>query len=277
MRDPSPAGIHAVRAAIAALVGSLLTFLLASTALGLAAEASAWPSPDRWVAAGTVCLGAVAAAGLTIGCWLLTASALVAIDRPAVWCGRLGARLTPALLRRAVGLTVGAGIGVTVLGGIAVAAETDLGWEVTTTTTQRSNAEDPAMATSDGADDPATPVEPARDEPTPDDQAPDQPARDPIASPQMAPTPPETPATDQGRTEAAAAEGPLDGAGVTVRPGDSLWRIAARHLPAGASDAEIAAAWPLWYEANRTVIGSDPGLIHPGQVLAPPDASVRAQ
>jgi resuscitation-promoting factor RpfA len=57
---------------------------------------------------------------------------------------------------------------------------------------------------------------------------------------------------------------------VVVRSGDTLWGIAARHLPADASVAEIAAEWPRWYEANRRVIGTDPDLIRPGQRLRPP-------
>lgn len=61
---------------------------------------------------------------------------------------------------------------------------------------------------------------------------------------------------------------------VTVRRGDTLWDIAARHLPQGATDAEIAAAWPRWYEANSSTIGDDPDLILPGQrLVAPGDAS----
>ena len=55
-----------------------------------------------------------------------------------------------------------------------------------------------------------------------------------------------------------------------VAPGDSLWSIAARHLPPGADAAAIDRAWPRWWRANRDVIGADPGLIHPGQVLRRP-------
>lgn len=61
----------------------------------------------------------------------------------------------------------------------------------------------------------------------------------------------------------------------TVRPGDSLWRIAAAHLPADASLAEIAEQWPRWYQANTDTIGSDPELIHPGQALDHPERSTR--
>lgn len=59
---------------------------------------------------------------------------------------------------------------------------------------------------------------------------------------------------------------------VVVRPGDTLWDIARRHLPRGATDAQVARAWPRWYAANRAVIGPDPALIRPGQRLRPPDA-----
>jgi hypothetical protein len=55
-----------------------------------------------------------------------------------------------------------------------------------------------------------------------------------------------------------------------VRRGDALWDVAARHLGPHASHGEIAREWPRWYAANRAVIGSDPNLIRPGEVLTPP-------
>ena len=61
---------------------------------------------------------------------------------------------------------------------------------------------------------------------------------------------------------------------VVVRRGDSLWSLAARHLGPDASDAEIAQAWPAWFETNRAVIGDDPDLLRPGQVLRPPPRSL---
>jgi nucleoid-associated protein YgaU len=60
---------------------------------------------------------------------------------------------------------------------------------------------------------------------------------------------------------------------VVVHPGDSLWSLAAHELGPDASAAEIAARWPEWYAANRQVIGSDPDLILPGQVLRIPAAA----
>lgn len=57
---------------------------------------------------------------------------------------------------------------------------------------------------------------------------------------------------------------------VVVRPGDTLWAIAARSLPSAASDHDVADAVTRWHRANRSVIGSDPDLILPGHQLRPP-------
>jgi nucleoid-associated protein YgaU len=50
----------------------------------------------------------------------------------------------------------------------------------------------------------------------------------------------------------------------TVERGDSLWKIAKRYLGNGNE-------WKTIYEANRAVIGSNPDLIKPGQVLTIPE------
>jgi hypothetical protein len=63
--------------------------------------------------------------------------------------------------------------------------------------------------------------------------------------------------------------GAPDGA-VVVHRGDSLWSIAARHLPPGAAAADIERTWHRWYATNATVIGHDPNVILPGQILLPP-------
>jgi len=49
----------------------------------------------------------------------------------------------------------------------------------------------------------------------------------------------------------------------TVKPGDSLSAIAAAYLG-------NANRYPEIYELNKGVIGGDPNLIHPGQVLVLP-------
>lgn len=94
------------------------------------------------------------------------------------------------------------------------------------------------------------------------------------------PQPPTVPSTVSSLdwTPLAAARPPVDRVQpvatrteqLTVRPGDSLWAIAATELGAGASARRIAMRWPLWWSANRAVIGSNPDLIHPGQRLTAP-------
>jgi hypothetical protein len=66
---------------------------------------------------------------------------------------------------------------------------------------------------------------------------------------------------------------PPSGAHVVVR-GDCLWQIAAAQLrdtghPAP-TDAETATAVHAWWTANASVIGPDPDLLLPGQVLRQP-------
>ncbi len=62
-----------------------------------------------------------------------------------------------------------------------------------------------------------------------------------------------------------------------MQPGDSLWAIAEARLEEQAggevSDAEVAQAWPSWWQANREAVGDDPDLLHPGTPLVPPTDS----
>jgi hypothetical protein len=69
------------------------------------------------------------------------------------------------------------------------------------------------------------------------------------------------------RHAATAAE-----ADVTVRPGDSLWLIAAHRLGPNISDERTAAEWPRWYAVNRAAIGDNADLLMPGQHLSAPAA-----
>jgi resuscitation-promoting factor RpfA len=80
-------------------------------------------------------------------------------------------------------------------------------------------------------------------------------------------------ATDVGSAHGSASAGPgAERDRVVVRPGNCLWLIAARRLGAGASATDVGREWPRWYAANRRVIGGDPNVIHPGQVLDAPSA-----
>jgi hypothetical protein len=108
-----------------------------------------------------------------------------------------------------------------------------------------------------------------------------QPALPPLAWP--GPTPPLTLPTAHATAHATAhttahtsadpPAGPAPSrAVVVVRPGDSLWSIAAGALGPRPTNARVALAWPRWWSTNRAVIGPDPDLILPGQrLLAPAD------
>jgi hypothetical protein len=69
-----------------------------------------------------------------------------------------------------------------------------------------------------------------------------------------------------------AREPPGAPATVRVRPGDSLWAISRRLLPADASAAAIASLTSTLYAHNRSTVGADPDLILPGQRLLVPPA-----
>ncbi|MDQ0755743.1 LysM peptidoglycan-binding domain-containing protein [Arthrobacter sp. B3I4] len=89
---------------------------------------------------------------------------------------------------------------------------------------------------------------------------------DPHWTPSPTPMDPRVLAAAPHRDQARAART----AEVTVQTGDSLWSICAEALGPLASDVDVALAWPRLYQANRGVIGPDPGLLLPGQVLIIP-------
>jgi hypothetical protein len=88
------------------------------------------------------------------------------------------------------------------------------------------------------------------------------------AVPRRSPAPTASPAAS-GRSTAPGPR-PRPGDPVTVRAGDCLWFIAARHLDPGATPAQVGAETRRWYAANAARIGADPDLLRPGQVLAAP-------
>jgi hypothetical protein len=61
-----------------------------------------------------------------------------------------------------------------------------------------------------------------------------------------------------------------EGRAVVVRPGDTLWELAERHLRPGASDAQVLELVVRIHRINRARIGPDPDLIFPGTHLTVP-------
>ncbi len=99
-------------------------------------------------------------------------------------------------------------------------------------------------------------------------------ANRPPTPPQPVPWRPQPPVTPPGPLAAEPLRPPSDdGTAVTVRTGDSLWTLAAETLGPFASDVDIAHEWPRWYAHNRAVIGADPNLLQPGQILRVPAPS----
>ncbi|TQS92414.1 hypothetical protein EU811_11610 [Arthrobacter sp. TS-15] len=86
---------------------------------------------------------------------------------------------------------------------------------------------------------------------------------------------PRPPVVDPGllSRQSTRSTTPAGEAAVVVEDGDSLWSIAASRLGPFATDVDVALTWPKWYAANRAVIGGDPTVLLPGQVLQPPAPS----
>lgn len=230
--------VLAYAAACVVLVWSTIGLLAASPAaggrldvlVGLGAGAGAW-AVLTWLTATSV---------LAVG---------AALARPDSLLRPLSHRLAPAVVRRLAVLALGVGIA-----GSATCAAA------------------PAMAGTEGARTPAT----APYTPGPDGRGglptPDRPADDLRGWTPDRPAPTHRTAREGALhlVSTAPRAGTSVADEVVVRRGDSLWDIAARHLGAGASAAEVAAEWPRWHAANRGVVGDDPDLIRPGQRLTPP-------
>lgn len=224
-------------------------------------------------AAGCVALGALAPLVAWTGAALAVAvfSALRALlrepGRPIVTkpvAPRSAAALAPAVLRRAVGALMGV---VTVAAVVSAAPA----------------YADPARAAIASAQ----PVQPGL--------SPDRPAA-PVRTDALDPAPIDAqrsgwrasaPGRRQSGSDVAAAALATGGAtrlsaaqaeddAVTVRRGDTLWSIAARHLHATGAPhraTDVAREWPRWWQANVAVVGADPDVLLPGQQLQPPPVS----
>ncbi|WP_265521998.1 LysM peptidoglycan-binding domain-containing protein [Oerskovia flava] len=88
---------------------------------------------------------------------------------------------------------------------------------------------------------------------------------------QVTPTPGQQSTTERTAAPADTSTRGTESRGeVVVLRGDTLWSIARAALEPAAEEHEVAVEVRRWFEANRDVIGDDPDLILPGQILAPP-------
>jgi nucleoid-associated protein YgaU len=195
----------------------------------------------------------LALAVFALSAWFSLVLTLALVARLPGAAGRLGSaglrRLAPAVLRHALEVAVGATAVLAVTGGAAQAAPPVQRVAVA------QQAAVPALA---GLDRPAASARtvPASGAPAAPVLSLDRPA-------------------DAGRGLGLVSTVPTRDhtaapATVTVRPGDSLWRIAERSLPRGSGVQAVERAWHRWYEANRVVVGPDPDLLQPGQQLIAP-------
>ncbi|PPK97828.1 hypothetical protein CLV92_103363 [Kineococcus xinjiangensis] len=234
---------HQLRGLAAAAVLTAVPLALAGGALAVgapalrAAAAGGARPEDMLVAACAMACAAVLA-------WLAVAvAASAAVDlrgaRPGGPLARWEDRTSPAALRRlvaaAIGIAVGAGAATS-----HAAAPAEPGWAVVTTAT----AEEPTVV---GTAPTATATTTA-----------------PAPGPGWA-----------GAERAAQASRPgPDGGSIVVHRGDTLWDLVAAHLGAGSGTApearRVAAEVQRWWALNRTVIGEDPDVLRPGQVLRVP-------
>lgn len=218
-------------------------------------------------------MAGVAALALLIGGWLWITMLLESLSLLPGLAGRmlrpLAAAVVPQIARRSVAVALGIGLAAGG-GGMAHAstpspapAATSSAAPLQTPSASPSSSVSPTPGSSDpaGASGPGwRPTAPTvRPQTGPD-------LRQASGSTSGTPSPGWTPS----RSSADRPSGE-----VVVLRGDTLWSIAAAHLGAGASDAEIAAEWPRWYAANADLIGPDPNVIRPGQILVPPTGGSR--
>jgi nucleoid-associated protein YgaU len=244
-----------VIAAATAVCGVVLLARATSAAVSATERTrSAGAALDAWL--GTVAAGVL---GLMLLWWALASLAcvLAAVRRPSRLTRRLAGTLprpARALVTAAIGAAVIAGAtGPAALAQAARAgtvAAVDPGWPAAAaerSTEPEAPSVDTASATSPAVDPAWAPVRPS--------------------APAVQALPPPGLVVEQPRATLSTVEQ------VAVHRGDTLWDICARHLPSDATDAEIAAEWPRWYDANRAVIGPDPDHLEPGQLLSPPSAA----
>jgi hypothetical protein len=240
-RRTTRATARAVAVTVIAVAGTALTYRLRP------APPTAEATPVADIVTGCAWLAWVLVGYLTIAVAATSLGHLVAAA--GVRRGLL-AHLAPSGLRRLVDLTVTLGVAAAVLGTAGVAPASALSHS------HASSGHAPGALQRGSLDWPGLsgPTQSA--------------ARFTIA----APVPGKVPTASAGLVSGSRnAPTPSGRDAVVVQAGDSLWKIAARHLGPGATAQATAIAWQQWYVANRDVVGSDPDRIFPGQRLRPPD------
>lgn len=277
----APTARSAVRTLTVVAVGALVAVVGLSAAWTLAL---AWMAAQSRVTAPgpastdeLLALGAASVA-VAVAAWLLLGMVLEVLSHVPGRIGRVADvwadRLTPALARRVAAFVLGVGVGVASGPSHAVASPRTAGSQVVTAfdSEPRGVVADPGFTPTGSADAriidpgfaplPADPGFTPHTTPAPEATAP--------PSPGFTPTAPRVrPQVDPGLLGGRVSQS-SDGE-VVVHRGDTLWAIAARHLGSQATDAEIARAWPSWFQLNRDLIGEDPDVILPGQILHVPD------
>jgi hypothetical protein len=245
--------IAAVALAGASLVATAVvgSFFLSTASDAWTATAAAGPADP---ADGILLVAALG--GVVLSAWLglsLTLSALSALPGAVGQaCRRLAGRIAPAVVRKIVAFVLGTTLTAALVPGSAVAGTGHDAPRPAVVAGAR-----PAVgAVRDAAPDASFALisEPVHDT----DQR--EAAPPPSWSPER-PAPPELRGSPSNSI-----------VGVVVHRGDTLWSIAARHLDPAATAADIDAECHRWFAANRDVIGQDPDLILPGQLLSPPPA-----
>ncbi|WP_350308852.1 LysM peptidoglycan-binding domain-containing protein [Sanguibacter hominis] len=287
---------------------ALLTVLSLATAVTLGAAClplaqDATQRIDAAVGAGVLAAGTCAAAWTTA--WLaLTLTCVVAAraGRRRDTLERTALRIAPAVARRFVAAALGATIAVGALP--AHASEpvpvADVGWQVSSTAptgpADTSREAHLPSATPDAAGPRTTGTQRAEvTVPSPAPQRSSTPSAPRSRASTSSPSTSRASVTaaqdatsphERARSEGSQARKDAPVAGqrkpstrattspgretVTVRSGDTLWALAARSLGSAATNARIAHEWPRWHDANRDLIGDDPHLIRPGEILTVP-------
>jgi hypothetical protein len=291
VRHPAATGLRSVLGLGLSLISIGLLRGVAASSAGAGALSGPARRPDELLVVVLAWVGMALAGWLALGSALgLLSTAPGAIGR---WCGRLADHLTPLLVRRVLTVVLGTSTVSVALPPASVVGTAAAPLPVGPALPARqalpagdlpADVLDPGYAPTTDAGPgyaPTTDASPGyapttdlgpRSHPTPESSVRRQSATSTDPSPGFRPTRP--PRAHDGTASALLTPPPRPAVAahdaVTVRRGDSLWSIAARHLEAGASDAEVARAWPRWYAANRTVIGENPDLIRPGMQLVPP-------